>query len=192
MIRLAGATRLSFLFPAPVPAALEFYGQLVSRLTDYLPHISLTRQAGPAAFRMCYQAVELGAYTVHIYCDVAIEQDMERRQIRVLSRPLPDPVRARAGFNATTASGVYHSTSTFYPHEDGTRVDFALALSGDLPTPYSMRIMPGGVCDAIAQSIARRRIQEIARGFIYATRADYQAQPPQTRFVSFSPAVAAP
>lgn len=188
MIHLAGATRLSFLFPAPVPAALAFYGERIERLTDYLPHISLARRAGPGAFRMCYHACELGAYSVHIFCDVAIEKDILGRQIRVVSRPLPHPVRARAGWSSTTASGVYCSTSTFLPHENGTRVEFALSLAGDLPTPHSMRVMPGGVRDAIAQTIARRRIHEIAGGFINATRAEYVAQQAPAGPLALTPA----
>ena len=178
MIHLAGTTQLSFLFPAPVPEALAFYGALLGRLTDFLPHISLVQRAGPDAFRMSYRACELGAYSVHISCDVAIERDLQARQIRVVARPLPHPVAAQAGLNATTATGTYRSTSTFFAHEHGCRVEFDLALSGDLPTPYSLRIVPGSVRDALAQTIARRRIHEIAGGFISATRAHFLSQQP--------------
>jgi len=167
MIKLAGSTRRSFLFPAELPLAYTYYGD-VGRLLNYLPHICLVRSYGPDRFRLLYSSTELGTYHIRIFADVQTTLD-EDWVLRVHPLNGIPPVDARAGLNSTSAQGYFASTSVFAQAGDETRIEYSLELRAELPTPLGLRFMPGSVIQGIAKSIAGMRIREISEGFVERT-----------------------
>jgi len=174
MIRIAGAARRSFLFPAPLDAAFRFNSQLDAML-GLLPHIELVAAKGPRR-RLCYHATEAGLYHVRIYCTVLTEIDPREHRIRI--RPTDDPAPDHAGFRSMSGHGRYESTVSFDGHEDATRVVYALKLSATLPTPGSLRLLPEAVVNAHAAHRFRVRLDEILDGFVERSIAAYQAATP--------------
>jgi len=166
MIKIAGSARRTFIFPADLPTAYAYYGD-VSRVLTYLPHISLVRAYAYDRFRMLYSTIELGLYHVRIFCDLQTTLSGENRQV-IRIGPLENvpPVRSEAGFHSMTAQGCYSSISTFFEAGDKTRIDYSMSLQATLPTPLGLRFMPGTVLDSIAKSITGSRIHEIASGFV--------------------------
>lgn len=162
-MKLAGTTRLSFNFPAQRPLAIAYYRNL-SRLVAFLPHISLVKAYTPDHFRMLYSANEFGAYDIRVLCDVEIS--VADNMVRLRPSDARPRIKSRRGLYTTTGKGVYASDSIFHERGDETLIEFALQLKADLPTPTSMRMMPGRMADKLANSIAERRIHEIAAGFI--------------------------
>ncbi len=165
MIRLAGSTRRSFIFPADLPTTWAFYGDL-ARLTDYLPHIHLVKTFGPQQFRLMYHTIELGVYRVRIYCDMQARLETKTHTLRVVPLDEHPPIAASATVNSLTAQGLYTSRSVFRAEGRQTRVDYSLELKATLPKPLGLNFMPDGVLERIARNITRWRIQEIADGFV--------------------------
>lgn len=165
MIKVAGSIRRSFTFPAELPVAFAYYGDL-GRLLPYLPHIFLVRTYRYDRFRLLYSTVELGIYHVRIFCDLKAELDEQERVLRVKPLEVVSPVRADAGARSTTAQGAYASESVFRPVDGMTVIDYSLQLQASLPTPHGLRFMPGYLVNRIAHNITRWRIREIADGFI--------------------------
>ena len=164
MIKVRGSVRRSFIFPANLPLAYAYYGD-VARVLNYLPHICLVRAYGPDRFRLSYSTTELGAYQIHILADVQTTLE-EGWRIRVHPLAGIEPAPARAGLNSTTALGYFQSESVFHEDGDQTRIEYSLKLQAQLPTPLGLRFMPGRVVDSIARSITGMRIREISEGFI--------------------------
>jgi hypothetical protein len=171
MIKLAGSTRRSFLFPAELPLACAYYGD-VARLLNYLPHICLVRAYGPDRFRLLYSSTELGAYHVRIFADVqtTLDEDWVLRVHPLNSIP---PTDAKASLNSTSAQGYFASTSVFAQAGAETRIEYSLELRAELPTPLGLRVMPGSMVQGIARSIANMRIREISEGFVERTVAAF-------------------
>jgi hypothetical protein len=164
MIKVSGATRRSFVFPAELPIAYAYYGD-VGRLLNYLPHLCLVRAYGPDQFRLLYSTTELGVYQVHIFADVQTRLD-EGWVLRIQPLDGIQPVRVQTGIHSSTTQGLYSSESFFREAGDQTRIDYSLQLEARLPTPLALRFMPGLVVNRIAKSITNMRIREIAEGFI--------------------------
>ena len=173
MIQIAGATRLFFAFPASPETAFHYYSGLVDRLADFLPHIERVQVHAPRQFRMCYQATELGAYDVRMFCDVVVDRDPGSLTLTVRPETVSLPLPNRASLYATTGPALYFSQSIFRPDGDQTQVEYSLDLRAQLPVPHSLRIMPVRVVDGIANAITERRIREIAAGFIAGSRAHF-------------------
>jgi hypothetical protein len=164
MIKLVGSARRSFVFPADLPLAYTYYGD-VGRVLTFLPHICLVRSYGPDRFRLLYNSTELGAYHIRIFADVQTMLE-EGRIIRIHALEGHSPAPAKATLNSTTAQGYFQSRSLFHDEADQTRIDYSLELRADLPTPKGLRLMPGRMVNQIAKSIANMRIREITEGFI--------------------------
>jgi hypothetical protein len=164
VIKVVGSARRSFVFPAELPVAYAYYGD-VGRILNYLPHICLVRAYKPDRFRMLYNTTELGTYHVRIYADV--QTTLEKGWV-IRIHPLDGmaPVQARAGLNSSTAQGYFYSKSAFFDDGQQTRVEYSLQLRAELPTPLGLRFMPGVMVDGIARSITHMRIREITDGFI--------------------------
>jgi hypothetical protein len=164
MINIVGSAHRSFVFPAELPMAYAFYGD-VGRLLNYLPHISLVRAFGPDRFRLLYNSLELGTYRIRIYADVQTTLE-EGWVIRVHYLKGVTPVEATAGLHTATAQGYFSSRSVFHDEGNQTRIEYRLELQGRLPTPLGLRFMPSAMVGRIAQSITNMRIREICDGFI--------------------------
>jgi hypothetical protein len=164
MIQVAAATRCAFVFPAELPLAYAYYGD-VARLLNYLPHISLVRAYGPDRFRLLYHTTELGTYQIRILADV--QTTLEEGWVLGI-RPLEGipAARSSSGLRSTEAQGYFHSRSIFRDQGAETHIEYSLELQASLPTPLGLRAMPGSMVDRIARSITNMRIREIAEGFV--------------------------
>jgi len=169
MIQVVGTKQREFIFPGNPQTALTFYNDF-SRLTTFLPHITLTTQATPDQVRMRYHTRELGAYQVTIFADLQTRTNHDpadnTRVLWVEQATNFDPVASHSGFNTTTAHGRFQSESRFYPHGNQTRIDYTIHLQAELPSPVGLRFVPQGLLNRIAQSIAQGRMEEIINGFI--------------------------
>jgi hypothetical protein len=131
-----------------------------------LPHITLLDELGGERFRLRYESLELGVYRVRITCDLQVRVDRPARVLLIDPFPAAKPVKAEAGWHSLSAQGSFASRSRFLPAGNQTRVEYDLALQAELPTPAAAHIIPDSVRRRAARSIAGRRIQEIADGFI--------------------------
>jgi hypothetical protein len=164
MIKVSGSARRRFVFPAELPIAYAYYGD-VSRLLNYLPHIRLVRAYGPDRFRLMYSTTELSAYHIRIFADVQTTLD-EGWVLRVHPLDGIEPVKTEVGVHSSTTQGFFSSESFFRDEGSETEVEYSLQLQARLPTPLALRFMPGILVDRIAKSIVSMRIREIAEGFI--------------------------
>ncbi|MCA9987853.1 MAG: hypothetical protein KDE59_26270 [Anaerolineales bacterium] len=178
MIRLTGARQLTFLFPAERPVAFAFYRTTLRRLAAFLPHIDLLNSYADDHALLTYKARELATYEIRMVFEVGLECDESSWLIRVAPRGNKQKVKAQAALNHTVGWGYYQSESRFEPAGDQTRIHYTVALKGELPTPTSMRLMPGIAIDRIAQSITGQRIDEIAQGFVQNSITAYVAGQP--------------
>lgn len=164
MIRVAGAVQRSFVFPAERPLAYAYYAD-IGRVLSYLPHICLVHTYGPDRLRLLYHSTELGIYRIRIFADVhTILEDGCVLHVRPMDS-LP-PVQAQSSADSTTSQGYFTSRSIFHDMGDQTSIEYELQLRANLPTPRSLRLMPGSVVNSIARGITHLRIHEIVEGFI--------------------------
>lgn len=164
MIRVAGSARRSFIFPAELPLAYAYYAD-IGRVLSYLPHICLARTYGPDRLRLLYHSTELGIYQIRIFADVqTLLEDGPVLRVHPLDRQ--PPVQPQSGAHSAMSQGYFTSQSIFHDMGNQTRIEYNLRLRADLPTPLSLRVMPGLIVDGITKSITNIRIREIAEGFI--------------------------
>ena len=164
MITVSGSAQRSFVFPANLPIAYAYFGD-VSRNLTYHPHIYLVRAYGPDRFRLLYSTTELGTYRIRIYADV---QTMLEEGWVIRIHPLPDipPSETRAKLNSSTTQGYFQSRSVFHDESGQTRIEYNVELRASLPRPLGLRFMPGAMIDRIASGITKHRMREIIEGFI--------------------------
>lgn len=163
-IKIIGSARRSFLFPAELPMAYAYYGD-VGRLLNFLPHICLVQAYGPDRFRLLYSTTELGTYHVRIVADV--QTTLEKGWVlRVHPLDGISPVKSQMGINSVMTQGHFSSRSVFRDRGHQTRIEYSLQLQAELPTPLGLRLMPGMMLNSIARSITKTRIREIAEGFV--------------------------
>jgi hypothetical protein len=167
MIEVLGSAKCVFTFPADLPIAYAYYGD-VGRVLTYLPHIVLVRAYGPDRFRLRYNSTELGYYHIRVFADVQTTLE-EGWVIRVHPLDGIPPAEAEAGMTSTTAHGCFQSRSVFYDQGDETRIEYELELRASLPKPLGLRFMPDMMVDRIARSITKMRIRDITEGFVERT-----------------------
>ncbi|WP_374686286.1 DUF1997 domain-containing protein [Promineifilum sp.] len=165
MITLNGTVQRTFSFPADPLTTLVYFSDL-SRVARLLPHISVVETYSAEKVRIRFQTVELGAYTINIYCDLELQTNPD--SYTIIIRPLAgcEEVEANATLNATTGYGYYSSTARLAPAEDGTTIFYQFQFQSKLTRPRGLRMVPKRVVDRIAQSISSGRVQEIADGFM--------------------------
>jgi carbon monoxide dehydrogenase subunit G len=170
MINFTGSIKRAFVFPAPQKTALAYYSD-ISRVTDFLPHISLVKSHTDNQIRMLYETIELGVYTIQIYSDLESIVDWENMLLHVYTVTLEtaDPIEAETSMRHSTGQGVFAIDTQFFDMGNQTRVEYAIQLKAELARPLGMRLMPKRVVNRIAQSITNDRIREIADGFIKAS-----------------------
>lgn len=167
MINITGSIKRAFVFPALPQIALAYYSD-ISRVTQFLPHISLVHTYAPNQIRMLYKTVELGAYTIQIYSDLESSVDWEKMILHVYPVKLETavPVQAETSMRQTTGQGLFAIDTRFFDLGNQTRVEYVIQLKAELERPLGMRLMPKRVVNRIAQSITDERVREIADGFI--------------------------
>ncbi len=166
MITLNGTVHRQFYFPADPLTTMVYFSDL-GRAIFHLPHITLVEPYNDNSVRIRYQTVEIGAYTINIYCDLELTVDVANKVIRVDPLAGCKPVEGDATLNATTGYGFYTSTARLTPAEDdGTNIDYRFQFQSKLERPRGLRMMPRRIVDRIAQSISLGRVGEIADGFM--------------------------
>ncbi len=165
MITLNGTVQRRFHFPADPLTTLIYFSEL-SRVTLLLPHISVVETYSNDKVRIRYQTVELGAYTINIYCDLECTYDIDKQSITI--EPLEDceAVEVASTLNATTGYGYYTSSAFLFEEDGGTGIDYSFQFKSTLQRPRGLRMMPKRVVDRIAHSISLGRVEEIADGFM--------------------------
>lgn len=180
MIRIACSVRRSFIFPADLPTACAYFGD-VARAIGRLPHIRLVNTYAPNHFRLLYHASELGIYRIRLYCDVQAQFDAKRRILRVTPLNGHLPVKARVTLNSLTAQGTYASETVFQAAGDHTRVDYHLSLRATVPKMLGLKLVPDSVLERIAHTTAMWRIHEIADGLIERSIREFERGRPPGR-----------
>lgn len=165
MITLNGTVQRRFHFPADPLITLIYFSEL-SRVTLLLPHISVVETYSNDKVRIRYQTVELGAYTINIYCDLECTCDVEKQNIIIEPLGGCQPVEVESTLNATTGYGYYASSAQLFAEDDGTGIDYRFEFKSTLQRPRGLRMMPKRVVDRIAHSISLGRVEEIADGFM--------------------------
>jgi hypothetical protein len=165
MISMAGTAERSFLFPAALPEAYAFLGD-VRRSFAFLPYISIAAGYSESEFRLHYRALEAGFYWVDIFCDVQVIRQDDPCVLSICSLPGKMPVKSAARWNSMTCQGVYESESLFQQAGAQTRVDFAIRLAADLPLPATLRLVPPALVSTTTHSILQMRIDEIIGKYI--------------------------
>lgn len=165
MINLNGTVKRKFFFPADPPTTLAYFADL-SRIVYLLPHINVVEPYSGNQVRIRYQTVELGAYTINIFCDLHSRVDPQSMTITVAPMSDVEEVASEATLNSTTGYGYYRSSARLYPEGDGTGIDYYFQFESRLQRPRGLRMMPKRVVDRIAQSISMGRVEEIVDGFM--------------------------
>ena len=173
MIHLAGSAKRSFLFPSDIKTALDFYADM-EQLFQYLPYIQLVKTYSKTRFRVLFSSVELGIYRIELYCDLEVWRDESSQQIIVGLLKGKKPVKPKAGMHSIRGMAAFNSLSSFKPEGEQTRIYYHLNLEGQLPKPLAFSLVPDNITDHIAESIAKRRIFEIADGFITGSLKEFQ------------------
>ncbi len=165
MITLNGTIQRKFFFPADPLTTLIYFSEL-SRVAHFLPYITVIETYSADKVRIRYQTIELGAYTINIFCDLDSVVDIEKQEITIMPLSGCDEVARESTLNATTGYGYYSSAAKLYAEEDGTGIEYRLQFKSELLRPRGLRMMPKRVVDRIAQSISFSRVEEIAEGFM--------------------------
>lgn len=166
MIDIKATTRRTFIFPAPVPQALEFFSNF-RRITEFLPHISLVQDFEDGRYRLLYATVELATYEIHIFADVATSLDEFAQTITVQPATNIKPVKSKATLRSLRASGSYSSQSFFREvGEWESEIEYVMELGATLPRPLGLNLIPTAVLNSIADNITHHRMEEIIDGFI--------------------------
>ncbi|MCA9963373.1 MAG: DUF1997 domain-containing protein [Anaerolineales bacterium] len=172
MIEISGTIQRAFLFPAAADMALAYYGNM-ARILPLLPHISVVQEYSSTQFRTHYQTVELGAYTVNVFCDLESEVDHGEMVIHVRPGQFAEPTAASTTLTSSTAYGLFSMLARFFPLEGQTRIEYRLGLQARLPRPAGLRLMPKRVLNGVGQGITNGRLREIADGFITRSLEDF-------------------
>lgn len=176
MIRLAGTAKRSFLFPSDIHTAMKFYADM-GGLFKYLPHITLIETYSKTQFRVLYNSTELSIYHIQLYCDLLVTHDQKNAIIEVGMLSGKKPIKPKAGMHSSRGMAHFKSTSQFKSEGDRTRIYYHLNLQGTLPKPRAFSLVPDSITDHIAESIAKKRIFEIADGFITGSLVDFGKNP---------------
>jgi hypothetical protein len=174
MINIDGSVKLSFLFPAPRPLAFAFYGDL-RRVAEFMPHLEVVGKGSAGQFRMLFEIVEMGTYTIRILYDVRMERDPSKFTLCVRPATGMHQKPPTSGVNDTTAHGDFFTDATFTPEGEKTRIVFQMRLEAELLPPKSMRFVPGRVANKMANNFTDKRLQEIAVGFVNNSLAGFPA-----------------
>jgi hypothetical protein len=167
MISLDGNVARKFFFPTDPDTTLQYFSDL-NRIIYFLPHITVDEVYDADRIRIRYQTVELGAYTINIYCDLECTVKKAERQIIISPLSGKAPVESASSLNTTTGHGTYQSQAILYAEKDGTGIDYQLQFLARLQRPRGLRMMPGRIVDRIAVSISQGRLEEMAEGFMSA------------------------
>ncbi len=164
-IEIDGVARRSFKFPAPLDTTFAYYSDLDSIFTS-LPYISVLEKFSKVGFRLLYNALELGIYSIRIVCDIEVSLDAQNHLLSIIPLKGTKQVKSTFAVRSAQAQGIYSSESRFISYGDYTQVEYSLRIQASLPTPFATLYIPPSMRNNIASRITSRRIGEIADGFI--------------------------
>ena len=175
MIKIAGRTSDSFLFPADQTTAYRYLSN-VPRLFKLMPYITLESVSSPTEIRALYNSTELKSYQFNVYCDVQVQLDPDEVFLKILPIDRLPAIPTEARLSSTSARGYFSGEVTFFETEiDETLIEYKLQMEAQLPRPLGMRMMPNRVIERIAHSVTNGRMQEISRAFAQNVVASYLA-----------------
>lgn len=176
MIKITGSIKRAFIFPAIPKLALLYYSDL-SRIAEFLPHISLIHAYAPTQIRILYESIELGTYTIQIYSDLESCINWEKYHLHVYPVKIETaaPIKAEKSIRHTTGHGLFAIDAQFFDLGNQTRIEYTIQLKGALERPSGMRLMPKRVVNRIAKSVTNGRVREIGDGFIKESIAAFPA-----------------
>jgi hypothetical protein len=185
MIKITGSIKRAFIFPAIPKLALDYYSDL-SRIAEFLPHISLVHTYAATQIRMLYESIELGVYTIQIYSDLESSVDWEQHLLHVYPVKIETaaPIKAEKSMRHTTGHGLFAIDAQFFDMGHQTRIEYTIQLKGALERPLGMRLMPKRVVNRIAKNVTSGRLREIADGFIKQSVAAFPTWEAQNQPVS--------
>ncbi|MEZ4515838.1 MAG: hypothetical protein R3C44_03020 [Chloroflexota bacterium] len=172
MIKLDGTIQRRFFFPSDSQTTLLYFSEL-GRIIYFLPHISVVDTLDKDHIRIHYQTVELGAYTINVYCDLGCEAFPEEMSIKVGPFEVDEVIKPEATLNSTSGYGYFSSQALLEDEGDGTGIDFQFRFQAKLPRPRGLRMMPRRVVDRIAMSISQGRMEEMIEGFMESALAAF-------------------
>ena len=150
MIQIAGSAQRSYVFPAKLRDALAYYGD-IGRSFRFLTYISVVHSYAAGQYRLLYNNLESGLYRVKIFCDVLAVVEEDRYLIRISPSERDPPVRAQAGLYSMTGQGFYSSEIHFSKCGEQTRIEYSIEMKASLPVPLTLRWIPDGLMNSIAQ-----------------------------------------
>lgn len=165
MITLDGTIQRRLFFPADTQTTLLYFSDL-GRVIYFLPHISVVETFDDDSIRIRFQTVELGAYTINVFCDLTCETLPEELSIKVGPPQGTIPVKSESTLNSCRAHGLFTSEAFLFAEDDGTGIDFRFRFRAELPRPRGLRMVPKRVVDRIADSISQGRLEEMVEGFM--------------------------
>lgn len=175
MLTVTGSVDRTFEFPADPKTTVTYYHNL-KRLVAYLPHITLLHAYHDNHISLKYEAEELQAYTIIIYCDLHARIDADTNHLLIRPVRPENPVPAEATLSATQGQGLFAMETKFTAiAAELTRIDYTLQLQAKLPRPRGMRLMPRRIVNRITDQITNGRVLEIADGFITQSIAAFPA-----------------
>ncbi|MCP4361853.1 MAG: hypothetical protein GY796_27895 [Chloroflexi bacterium] len=167
MLKITGTVQRTFIFPADFHSALIYYSEL-TRVAQFMPHISLVHIYAPHQIRTMYETDELGAYTIRIFTDLEGKIDPKAGTVSVYPVKIPTatPIQVEANMRETIGQGLFSIEATLFDLGDQTRMEAVLRLQASLKQPRGMKMMPKRVVNRIANGITKNRMREMADGFI--------------------------
>lgn len=175
MIKIAGRTSDSFIFPADQTTAYRYLSN-VPRLFELMPYISLESVNSPTEIRARYSSTELKSYLFNVYCDVQVVLDPDEVYLKIVPADRLPAIVTEARLSSASARGYFSGEVTFFEMEvDETLVEYKLQMEAQLPRPTGLRMMPGRVIERIAHSVTNGRMQEISQAFAQNVVASYLA-----------------
>ena len=175
LLRISGATKCVFLFPASLTKTFAYF-QDIGRSLGYLRHIRTVQRFALNQYRLVYSAKEGALYRVNIYCDVIAEVDVEEYRIRILPLTGKIPVQSTVRMNEMTCQGYYTSEIVFLEHQGQTQVETSLDIQAQLPKPAALRWIPHALLNGAAHNIFLLRLDEVVNGFINQSKQAYLAK----------------
>lgn len=164
-IRIDGSVQRSFLFPAELETAINFY-QNYPKIFRYLTHIHIDKIFSESQFRLKYETVELGLYRVKIFCQIQAEVIPDENRLEIQTINFAEKTPPANGIYSATSGGEFSSISQFERYRHQTIVHYQISLRADLPTPYGLKLIPEATRNRLSAGITRYRMQEIAGTFI--------------------------
>jgi hypothetical protein len=178
MIQIGGSAQRSFVFPANLRDAFACYRDIGGSFR-FLPYISLVHRYAAGQYRLLYSSLESGLYRVKIFCDVLAAVEEDRYLIRISPFEGDSPVRAQAGLYSMTGQGFYNSEIHFTKCGDQTRIEYSIEMKASLPVPFTLRWIPDGLMEGIAQHHFYLHMDEVIDRFIEGSVQAYGTDPRQ-------------